>query len=170
MTVSTLRYYPTYHSQRWDSFPQGILRVFSMIVLALKLSLTFQARVDWNYVFINSIGQNIFIFSKVARSIQPSSFLGEERCGHRRSLLIIDLIIARWAKSSRHYLQSTFCCPFLSSRHCTCDHLTQPASLALLNRSTGSMSLYGHVAGIAVGGGFSQVQLSKKPHYFAHLQ
>ena len=35
-----------------------------------------------------------------------------------------------------------FCCPFLGSRHCTCHHLTQPASLSSLNRSTGSMSMY----------------------------
>ena len=46
----------------------------------------------------------------------------------------------------------------------TCHHLTQPASLASLNLSTDSMSLYGHAAGTTV-----WVQLSKKPNYFAHL-
>ena len=37
----------------------------------------------------------------------------------------------------------------------TCHHLTQPAGLISLNRSTGSMSLQGHAAGVAVESGFN---------------
>ena len=50
-------------------------------------------------------------------------------------------------KACRHY-------PFLGSWHCTCHHLTQPAGLASLNRSTGSMamalSLNDHAVGTTV--------------------
>ena len=53
--------------------------------------------------------------------------------------------------------------PFLSLGIVLPHDLTQPAGLALLHRGIGSMSFYGNAAGIAV------VQLSKKPHYFAHL-
>ena len=43
----------------------------------------------------------------------------------------------------------------------------QPACLASLTRSTGSMPLYGHVAGTAVEGGFNSQK--SRPTYFAHL-
>ena len=58
-------------------------------------------------------------------------------------------------KARRHYLQSNLLQPFLGSRHYTCHHLTQPAGLASLNRSTGSMSLYNHATGNAVNGWFN---------------
>ena len=45
----------------------------------------------------------------------------------------------------------------------TC-HLTDPARR--LNHSTGSIPFYGHAVGTAVEG---VIQVSKKPHYFAHL-
>ena len=38
---------------------------------------------------------------------------------------------------------------------CTCHHLTQPAGLASLNRSTGSASLYSRAANTMVEGGFN---------------
>ena len=38
---------------------------------------------------------------------------------------------------------------------CTCYHLTQQTGLVSLNRSTGSMPLYGHTAGTMVEGGFN---------------
>ena len=76
------------------------------------------------------------------------------------------LIRPRCAKNCRHSLELNLLLPCFVSRHCICHQLTQPAGLASLHHSTGSMFFYGNAAGTAVWG---LVQLSKKPHYFAHL-
>ena len=52
----------------------------------------------------------------------------------------------------------------------TCHHLTQPASLASLNLSTDSMSLYGHAAGTTVESGFnSRKSQTTLPIYIVHI-
>ena len=57
----------------------------------------------------------------------------------------------------RHYFQTNLFLPIfgLSTLYLQLLYLTQPAGLATLNRSTGSMSVYGHAAGNALEGGFS---------------
>ena len=65
------------------------------------------------------------------------------------------LVRARWANPVVIIYIRTCCLTFLGSRHCTCHPLTQPAGLASLNRSTGSMSLYNHATGNAVNGWFN---------------